>query len=349
METADCFEKLYKRHVERIMVGSQERNSQEYRKVLLKWLWRIATAAIITAAVFFIGDIIGEQWTIVKKGPETIVWGRLFAGLLIFEMYWVYQVFFMRHVMSNMGSKLSILQAFYMYFSSNLLAYIPGKVANFIGMAALAKRIKISRTHTVTTVMLLQVYSLVSGTFLIAIFRIVSDEKIGLLIPDKWIPILTLIAIAGITSVSPFILGPVFYALRRVTGREIRDINLTFLDHLVHVGRFSLSWLILGTAMWFIVSSFGIYPLGAVPMMSVTVVIIAGYLMGLLAVIVPAGFGVAELGFVYGFMKLYEPAQAVWGAASFRLTALVTTLISFLFVWSIDKYFKKNAVDTAVV
>lgn len=316
--------------------------SQEYRKALLKWLSRIAAVAIIIAAIYFIGDLLGEQWVLIKKGPETVVWGRLFAGLLIFELYWVYQVFFMRHVMSNMGSQLSIMQAFYMYFTSNLLAYIPGKVANFIGMAALAKRISVSKTHTVTTVMLLQVYSLVSGTFLIAFLSIAADEKIGMLLPDKWIPLLTVVAIAGIISVSPFVLGPLFHALRRVTGREIREINLTFSDHLLHVGRFSLSWLILGTAMWFIVSSFGPYPLGAVSLMSVTVVIAAGYLMGLLAVIVPAGFGVAELGFVYGFMKLYEPAQAVWGAASFRLTALTTTLISFLVVLCVSRYSVKD-------
>lgn len=321
------------------MADSQDRNGSGFSNALLKWLSRIATTAIIMAAIFFIWDLVGEQWTLVKKGPEIVVWSRLFSGLLLFEVYWVYQVFFMRHVMSNMGSQLSIMQAFYMYFTSNLLAYIPGKVANFIGMAALARRISVSQTHTVTTVMLLQVYSLVSGTFLIALLRIVSDEEIEGLLPDKWIPLLTLMAIAGITSVAPFIIKPVFHAIRRVTGRELKEINLTFLDHLLHIGRFSLSWLILGSAMWFIVSSFGTYPLGAVSIMSVTVVIIAGYLMGLLAIVVPAGFGVAELGFIYGFMKLYEPAQAVWGAASFRLTALFTTILSFCIVVVIVKLF----------
>ena len=338
METADCIEPFYKGHVERVMACSRE-----CRKVLLRWIWRIATIAIIVMAIVFIGTLIGEQWELVKKGPETVVWSRLFAGLLLFEVYWVYQIFFMRHVISSMGTSLSLIQASYMYFTSNLLAYIPGKVANFIGMAALAKRISVSRTHTVTTVMLLQIYSLVSGTFLITLLSIVSNEKIGRLLPDKWIPLLAVVALAGIISVSPLILKPVFHAIRRITGREIKDINLSFLEHIFHVGRFSLSWFILGAAMWLIVSSFGVSPLGAVPMMSVTVVIIAGYLMGLLAIIVPAGFGVAELGFVYGFMKLYEPAQAVWGAASFRLTALSTTVISFVVILTLNKlYFREK-------
>lgn len=326
------------------MADNEENNGSEYSKVRLDWLWRIVTLVIVAFAVFFIKDIIGEQWSSVKKGPETVVWSRLLMGLLLFEIYGVYQVFFMRHVMAGMGSRLSLLHAFLMYYSSNLLAYIPGKVANVIGMAALAQKISVSRTHTVTTVILLQVYSLVSGTFIIAILRIGFNEKTALLLPDDWIPLLILVAIAGITSLSPVILDSFFHIIKRVTGREIRSINLTFLNHLSHIFRFLLSWLILGTAMWFIVSAFASSPLGNVSMISVTLVIVAGYLMGLLAVIVPAGFGVAELGFVYGFMKLYEPAQAVWGAASFRLTALMTTLLSFMVVFVLDQVlrFKKD-------
>ena len=315
---------------------------EKIRKICSKSAMNILSLLFIGMAFVFITRMIGDQWAFVKEGPETINWKMLFAGVFFFEIYWIYQVLHWKRIMNVMGSNLSFLQALLFFFSNNLLAYIPGKIANVAGMAVIAQKSNVSRMHTVTTVVLFQIYSLVSGTALIALLRLLFDQNIERLIPEKWIPVLCLMALGGLVIMAPKLMNRIIAMIKKLTGREIREVNLTFKYHLTHLIIYFFSWMIMGVAMWFILASFSEKTLFDIPLISVTIVIVASYLMGLLAFFVPAGLGVAEVGIVYGFMKLCEPAQAVWGAASFRLVALTTTLFSFLITFYVSKYFAKT-------
>ena len=52
-----------------------------------------------------------------------------------------------------------------------------GKIANALGMVSIANKYKISVKNTLTTIVLFQIYSLISGTLLISIFIKISVNE----------------------------------------------------------------------------------------------------------------------------------------------------------------------------
>ncbi|MDH3972706.1 MAG: flippase-like domain-containing protein [Deltaproteobacteria bacterium] len=291
---------------------------------------RLAALLMFVLASYYIYKMVYSQWELVRKGPREINWEMVAFGLFIFELYWLYQIYHWKRIMAVLGSSLGFIHSCQMFVTNNLLAYIPGKFANIMGMAMLAKKKNVSRIHTVTTVILFQIYSLVSGVLFIAAVMVGSNGNVKNLISEEWIPFLCAGALCGIVMVMPATVNRVLALVRKITGRQVEEVRISFVDHLAHLLIYFFSWLILGLSMYFIVSGLGENLLTKVYIFEITIIIIASYLMGLLAFFVPAGFGVAELGLVYGFMKLFEPAQAVWGAASFRIAGLVTLILSYL-------------------
>ena len=294
-------------------------------------------------ASYFIYKMIHSQWDLIKNGPENIDWTLVSFGLIIFELYWIYQVYHWKRIMAVLGSSLGFIHSCQMFITNNLLAYIPGKFANIIGMAMLAKKKKVSRIHTVTTVVLFQIYSLVSGVIFIVAVILTTDSNARDLLSEKWLPFLFAGALCGIIMVTPASVNGIILLIRKVTGRQVEEVSISFVDHLMHLLIYFFSWLILGLSMYFIVSGLGETPLSKLYIFEITIIIVASYLMGLLAFFVPAGFGISELGLIYGFMKLFEPTQAVWGAASFRIAGLVTLLLSYLILLLFRA--KRNSID----
>ena len=291
----------------------------------------------IGLAFYFITRLIGDQWASVRNGVRHVDWRWVIIGLVLFEIYWGYQILLWKRVMKLLGSPLSFYDAMRLYFTNNLLAYIPGKVANVAGMAAVAKRDNISRLHMVSTVVLFQVYSIISGTVLILVMSLVSDGKVRRLIHAEWMPVLIFTAIISVVMISPWAMRAIFRIARKLMGREIQDIHLSLVSHLVHLVRYFFSWFILGAALCFFISAFGHEYSLQISLISVTVVFVASYIIGLIAFFVPVGLGITELGLVYGFMKLFEPVQAIGGAASLRLASITTTVISFFLLMLIGK------------
>lgn len=301
----------------------------ETRKIRI--LTQCAGLVLLGLAAFFIGRIVVQHWAELSSGPQYFNGYYFFTGIALLEIYWLYQIALWRWVLSGMGTHVDYLTASTLLFSNNLLAYIPGKVANAIGMVRLAKRNSISTMNTVTTAILFQIYSLISGTGLLGILCISLPKKLSKAVPVEWFFITGTASIIGLLLISPMCLRWSVALLRRISGRNIGEVNLPFSRVLVHVILLGFGWCIVGIAVWFLFSSFCSKEQD-LPLTVAMVILIASYLIGLVVLVVPAGIGITEAGMVYGLGMLIEPQQALFGAASFRLATLGTTVASWVAV-----------------
>ena len=242
-----------------------------------------------------------------------------------------------------MGTKVDFRSASYMFFSNNLLAYIPGKLANAIGMATLARRRNISIPNTITTVILFQIYSLISGTFLISFLSFRLSRDIKSLVPLEGLWIIGLASAIGLLLISPICQSWTINLIRKITGKDIIQTRISLSKSLLHITFYGIGWFISGFSMCFLLRSFGPDD-QIIPVTSVLIILLLSYLIGLLAITVPAGIGVLEASLIYGLSTIVPTSQVLFSAGSFRLIALGTTLISWLVVSRLnnDKYDSRN-------
>lgn len=284
-------------------------------------------------AIFYVIDQISDNWQKLGTGFPPIKINYFIFYLIFLQIYFLFQVNIWRLVLKSLGTNIKYLYSAYFYFSSNLLAYTPGKIANALGMASLAKRNQISVQNTITTVILFQIYSLISGTFLISIFSTISDIKIinDLNLENIWI--LFIASILGIIMIYPLFQKYTLNYIKKFTGKKFKNPNNNFQVTISHIIQYGIGWLIYCFSIMYLIKSFTpltdiqIYPL-------VVVILIASYLTGLLAFVVPAGFGILEAGLIYGFSSLFETNQVIFIAIVFRLGNIISVLISWLIIKS---------------
>ena len=303
---------------------------------------KLVNVILVVLVTFFVFRFFKLQWGKISSGPSVSVNIYLLClGVILFEIYWFYQIFFWRRVMRLMGEQISFIDAGVFLFTNCLLAYIPGKIANIVGMASLANRTAVSKSKTVTTVVLFQIYALISGVLVVSILWNFVNVKLRSSIPFYWIQLLWLFAIIGIACISPCFIKLTLSILRKVLKKDIADISLPFRYHLVHLFLFFGAWLIVGFALLSLSNSFG-STLPFYDVFDVILIFIASYLMGVIVVTLPSGMGVVELGLLYGFSVLYNPKQAIFAALAFRLTAIFTVLVSYLIFVGLRKKFNPS-------
>ncbi|MBI4238648.1 MAG: flippase-like domain-containing protein [Deltaproteobacteria bacterium] len=290
-------------------------------------MFQVATGLLIAAAVASIGYQVAAQWDVLRHGPATWYWPLWIAAGLLLDLYWFYQILLWRRIMSMLGSRVDWSVAVRLFFISNLLAYIPGKVANVLGVAAFAHRYRISAVHAGATVVLLQIYSLLSGVLLIAVAWALWPEALQRVFPSGTMPALLVIAGIGLLVVCSPLLDVCVRWLLRCMGRPVVAIGLSPSRHLCNVGQYLGGWVLPGASLWCVVVSFLPQDVVWPPVLGVTAIFIGSYLLGLIAVLMPAGLGVTEAGLIFGLTRYCGTAHAVWGAVVLRGLILLTTIL----------------------
>ena len=298
---------------------------------LRKNLLRFISYIFFGVAIFYVFNYIRLNWLKLGEGIPTFNLKYFILYFFFLQLYFLYQVNIWRLVLNSLNTKLNYIESAYMYFSNSLLAYTPGKIANALGMATIAKRSKISIPNVITTVILSQIYSLISGTLLISLFSLISDFKIidNLILENIWI--LSIASLIGVILIHPSIQKYTITFIKNITGKKIKNPNNSFKVSISHIIQYLIGWLIYCYAFTYLIKSLNfdsqilLYPI-------VVVIYISSYLCGLLSFVVPAGFGILEAGLIYGFNSIIETNQIILLILLFRLGNIFSVLISWLIV-----------------
>lgn len=287
---------------------------------------------LFATAMIFIYSAVIENWDTISSVPPIKSYKYLFSGALALQVYWLYQVTLWRWIIGTYGERVSYLDSCIFFFSNSFFAYIPGKIANIIGIAVIAERTGFSPRRAVTTVLLFQIYALISGTAVVALMGvIVPRESLSPGIND-WLWVFGIASTIGLLMVAPNIQRITWRTLGLAMKRNLEVQMPPFSRMLLQILSYGAGWFLPCLALWFFFKA--LLPEGAqIYFPLVMLVFVASYLLGLISVFVPAGLGVLEAGLVLGLTPDIGTNVVLWGAAVFRLVVISTLAISLLIVW----------------
>jgi uncharacterized membrane protein YbhN (UPF0104 family) len=190
-----------------------------------------------------------------------------------------------RRVLEALGSTLGWTNAALIWLGSNLARYLPGTLWQLGVMSMMTRRRGITLANAGTSALLVAIVNVYTG---IAIWAVCSARAPTLGGKGIWF-----VALGGIALLLASVGMPVLArAWGRFTGREIVLPRVDARSIIIAAVGTSIAWLAYGLAFWVLAAA--VLP-GAPRSLDAAIAIYTGsYLAGFLAIIPPAGLGVAE-------------------------------------------------------
>jgi uncharacterized membrane protein YbhN (UPF0104 family) len=299
---------------------------------LARKAYRVGSAALLAAVFGFLAHTVIQQWDNFHTNEIDISWPISLLVCVVIEAFWFCQIFLWRYVHSNLGGNISLGQASLFYFLSNILSFVPGRVANLFGIAAISNRLGTSVVHSTGTLLLFQVYGLLSGATIFALFLsmgVVDAASVPLNIQILGVAI---IIGASLVMISPFVLYRVLPIAAKLTGSDTPVFSLSWAHHLRHTTWFAAGWLIHSLSFYFAIEAVIPGVIGAVDFPIVAAVLLGSRIISMLSWFAPSGLGVVEAGVIAGLQFLVPVSAAVMVAVLHRLLSVVLALVSFFIV-----------------
>ena len=289
----------------------------------------IAGGALLGLTAIFLYDYLAESWVSILEGPQSWNGASLVGACLLYLIYYLYQGNQWRMILRDFGESVSLGVALKYYLTANLLAYIPGKIAAAAGVVALAHREKISSWQMGGTWFCFQVYTLVSLGVVLVLGELVLERTV-LHLSTWWVVGITFAA--AMILVSPPVSSLVRRGLSRWLPQEPYLNKLSLPRHLWHVVVFSVSWGLKLGIFFLLFQALSEERVGFEDGAVIGLLSLAGYLVGRLVFLVPAGLGVMETGIVVWLSTHYPQAFCTWYVSLFRVVTILVLVVSWLLV-----------------
>lgn len=289
----------------------------------------------------FVGRALVRQWQAIANYEWTIHWGifacsmiLLAAGFIFISLIWIY-------IVRVCGDKVTLRQGLWIYFCTTLGRYVPGKVWQVAGTAALGRESGFSGTRFGTAMAFLMLANLQAGAFLslVGVFFTVTGRELHLSTPF----IAGLAIMALVMALMPLCTGLMFRLLRRWLRRDLPEVRLPVKAAMIVFLLTLLHWTGEGFAHFVFIRSF--YPLAWTHWFEVVTVVAFATTIGFLALFAPAGLGVRDGLLVALFPFIMPRAMAVAAAIGSRLWYTVADVATVALVLLVLKILKSRFTD----
>jgi uncharacterized membrane protein YbhN (UPF0104 family) len=263
---------------------------------LKTWSIRIAQLALTVLVTWFIVHRVGLDWTALQE-LDPVAWRphpvalAASCALLLLAMF-MNAALWARVVRDLGGAHIPLRQAIPLFMIANLGRYVPGKVWQIAGLAALASARGVRPITATGAALLGQGLSVLAATAIGLSAFLTGPESVR-----PW----GLAAAAVMALVILFTAIPrSFHAGARLWFRLARAEAPPQLDS-VHglqwLALYALNWVVLALSFWVLVASFGV----SAQLVPIASAFAAAYVVGYLFIPAPAGVGIRE-GFLIVFL-----------------------------------------------
>ena len=260
---------------------------------LKKTLIRSAQVVVILVIFYFLGKSVIANWTQVKDFNWEFDYPLLILSfaLQMLGLCWLVKIW--QRMLGHTGSRVSYWRLFKVWFFTNLGKYLPGKVWQFMGMVYMLEKQGVPKQNSLSTGVLAQAFSVMSGLLISVIFLGAS------LYSQFFSRRPALLAGAVILGLAILVIGCYPKALEktinlglRILKRQEIALDIRARDVFIYILFYSASWLLYGLAFLIFVksmapASFHMYP-------TLTGAFAFSLNVGFLAVFTPGGIGVRE-------------------------------------------------------
>ena len=286
---------------------------------LSRWLQAIVALLVIGLAVRYLM----RNWAEFKAQPLPLEFhpGWLLAALFTVLASFAILIEAWRRVVLSQGETLSPLAAARIWTVASLGKYLPGKVWAIAGAAILAEQAGVRKSVAVTAALVLQALALGSGVLVIAIAAPGTVVQGGQALVVGTV-VLGALALGGMATLcSAPVLG---WVQARLPVRWPRLTPLRIPVALGALAANAVAWCAYGGSL--VMVARGLMPT-AVPGYALAVsVFTVSYLVGLVAILAPAGVGARESLFILLLSEPLGPKAAVGLAVASRILLTLTEL-----------------------
>jgi len=188
---------------------------------------------------------------------------------------------------SPFPKEMDLGRAAQIWFLSNAARYIPGNVWQFVGMLHLCAKEGISKTATLTSIVIHQALSNLTGLLLAGAYFLLTRQNW----PTRLEPLFILVLLA-LVLIHPAVLQRLLNAVLTRLRRSPIVISLRFSRLLLLSIGYGLVWTIYGSAFAALATAVTSLSWPTVPHLVAT--FIGAYVMGYLSLLTPSGLGVRE-------------------------------------------------------
>ncbi len=305
----------------------------------LKFIIKILLVGII---LFFILENLYSNWDRLEDFGFRLNYPYLLMSLIVLLLAWFATVWSLQRLFAALDHDIPFSDVYTIYFRSILGKYLPGKLWQIAGSTYLATKKGVPEGISVTSFVLGQVYSVLSGlTLAVCVVALgVLDEAKELTTTLKWTSI-PAVALMLIFALRPNLIErPMNLVLRSFNRKSVR-IKLKLSKAVEIFLLFGGCWFVFGFGFWLFTNSlaaadFSLY-------IDLTAVHSAAMVVGFLSIFAPGGLGVREgilVLFLSSFNEFPTPLPSAI-ALSFRLMVTLSELISISFTWIIERILKR--------
>ncbi len=295
-----------------------------------RWRPLLGGVLVVTAAIF-LGLTISRHWRELEAFDWQLQWAWLAASTLALAGVLALGVMVWKLVLDRFDHPaIPVRSLLRIWFLSNLVRYVPGKIWQFVGAAELARSAGLPRTLIVTSMVVHIGFSLLSA----AVVSVLVLLPTG--VPET-VSAAGLVALAGLSVVlvHPAVLNGGLGVVSRVLRRDILRWQGRWVDGLLLLGASVLTWLAYGVAFGLFVHSLvrvdasALLPLAGVNALS--------FLVGYLVFLAPAGLGARE-GAMALLLRPFAPvAVAALVAVLSRLWTVAAELLGAAVVLALTR------------
>lgn len=231
----------------------------------MKPVWRrVAGALLIAVTAWWLGRLIADNWTELRRFDWDADPGLLAASVAAHVAVLAFGVWVWSRVLRHFEHppvRLGTLQR--IWFVSNLARYVPGKVFQFIAVAQLSRGAGLSGA-VLLTAMLVHTGITLASALVVAAWTLTGGIVRGV---DPLWP--ALIASAGaVLAVHPAFLNRLLAVIPRLLKKEVIRWNARWVDGLALLALALINWLLYGVAYHLFMASLTDVPWRLMPQMA---------------------------------------------------------------------------------
>lgn len=248
---------------------------------------------------------------------------------------WVMSAWCWGRVLNAFDCRIPYRDVFIIYFKANLGKYLPGKIWQIVGSAYYAADKGVPEGVAITTSLIGQAYSVLSGISLFAatlLFGFVRLGEAGSFF--KWTALPFLLALI-IVAIKPDLGQPLLNWIMRIFKRQQVSIRLPIYRAAELFILYLICWFLFGLGLWLF--SNALTPAEIELYIPLTAILAASVAIGFLAIFAPGGLGVRE-GVMALFLALIPAFPAPLPSAvavGYRIIITIAELIAFGLTWVI--------------
>lgn len=283
---------------------------------------KIVGIAIALVAIYYCVHVLVSQWASIKDSIAQANLGLLIAGFALGAVAVWLLCFLWWRCLAVFGARRGIVETTGWYFGGELGKYLPGGIWPVVGRGELARRHGVPRSIGYATTLFSLLLMCVGGAFvggLLTLFFAFSGGRIG------WEMLLLVLIPIGVIGVHPAVLGRVLALARKLTKGKLDLATPPWGVMLGLIAAAVPGWIFVGAQAVVVTAAFGFDQQPS----RVAFAAVVAWVIGFLAIPVPAGAGIRETLFVLasGLIIGGDTAHAVVVAVTCRVFLILVDAI----------------------